>query len=40
MRKSLMSALFGIYVAEGKIDLSSTLKELGIDDLTPPTEME
>jgi len=27
-------------VAEGKIDLSSTLKELGIDDLTPLTEVE
>jgi CubicO group peptidase (beta-lactamase class C family) len=40
MRKSLMSALFGIYVAEGKIDLSPTLKELGIDDLTPLTEVE
>jgi len=40
MRKSLMSAPFGIYVAEGKIDLSSTLKELGIDDLTPLTEVE
>jgi len=40
MRKSLMSALYGIYVAEGKIDLSATLKELGIDDLTPLTEVE
>src|SRR5512139_3144007 len=40
MRKSVMSALYGIYVAEGKIELSSTLKELGIDDLTPLTEAE
>lgn len=40
MRKSLMSALYGIYVAEGKIDLSATLQELGIDDLTPLTEVE
>lgn len=40
MRKSLMGALCGIYVAEGKIDLGSVLKELGIEDLTPPTEME
>jgi CubicO group peptidase (beta-lactamase class C family) len=40
MRKSLISALYGIYVAEGKIDLSATLKDLGIDDLTPLTEVE
>jgi CubicO group peptidase (beta-lactamase class C family) len=40
MRKSLISALYGIFVAEGKIDLSATLKELGIDDLTPLTELE
>jgi len=40
MRKSLMSALYGIYVAEGKIDLKTTLKELGIDDKTPLTEVE
>jgi CubicO group peptidase (beta-lactamase class C family) len=40
MRKSLMSALYGIYVAEGKIDLTATLKDLGIDDLTPLTEVE
>ncbi|MGB3503653.1 MAG: serine hydrolase [Mesorhizobium sp.] len=35
VRKSLMSALYGIAVAEGKIDLSSTLEELGIDDRLP-----
>jgi hypothetical protein len=40
MRKSLLSALYGIYVAEGKIDLSRTLADLGIDDLTPLTEAE
>ena len=28
MRKSLISALYGIYVAEGKIDLTATLKGL------------
>jgi CubicO group peptidase (beta-lactamase class C family) len=40
MRKSLISALYGIYVADGKIDLSATLKDLGIDDRTPLTEVE
>jgi CubicO group peptidase (beta-lactamase class C family) len=40
MRKSLISALYGIYVADGKIDLTATLKELGIDDLTPLTDVE
>lgn len=40
MRKSLMSALCGIYEAEGKIDLNATLGELGIDDKTPLTEIE
>jgi CubicO group peptidase (beta-lactamase class C family) len=40
MRKSLMSALYGIYVADGRIDLNATLKQLGIDDLTPLTELE
>jgi CubicO group peptidase (beta-lactamase class C family) len=40
MRKSLLSALYGIYVAEGKIDISRTLDELGIDDHTPLTEAE
>ena len=33
MRKSLMSAMYGIYEAEGKIDLNKTLSQLGIDDL-------
>jgi CubicO group peptidase (beta-lactamase class C family) len=40
MRKSLISALYGIYVAEGRIDLTATLKELDIDDHTPLTEVE
>jgi len=40
IRKSLISALYGIYVADGKIDTSKTLKELGIDDYTPLTEVE
>jgi CubicO group peptidase (beta-lactamase class C family) len=40
MRKSLMSALYGVYAAEGKIDLNATLGELGIDDKTPLTDVE
>jgi CubicO group peptidase (beta-lactamase class C family) len=40
MRKSLISALYGIYVGEGKIDLTLTLRDLGIDDFTPLTEVE
>ena len=35
MRKPLMSALIGIHVEEGDIDLSQTMKELGIDDVEP-----
>ncbi len=35
MRKSLLSALIGIYVDEGHIDLSKTVEELGIDDIEP-----
>jgi len=35
-----MSALYGIYVANGAIDTTQTLEELGIDDLTPLTEAE
>ncbi len=37
MRKSFLSALYGIHVAEGSIDLDMTLEELGIDDSTPLT---
>jgi len=40
VRKSLLSGLYGIYVAEGKIDLSKTLAELGIDDKVPLSEEE
>lgn len=40
MRKSLMSALHGVYVAEGAIDTSKTLEDLGIDDIVPLTERE
>lgn len=35
VRKSLVSALFGIAVSEGRINLGSTLAELGIDDKPP-----
>ena len=39
IRKSFLSALIGIHVEEGNIDLSKTMEELGIDDcehsLTP-----
>ena len=41
VRKSFMSMLYGMYVAEGKIDLSRTLAELNIDDVEPPlTDVE
>ena len=35
MRKSLLSALIGIHVEGGHIDMSKTIKELGIDDKEP-----
>jgi len=35
VRKSLLSALYGIAVAEGRIDLSASLAALGIDDNPP-----
>ena len=35
IRKSFLSALYGIYVEDGKIDLSATMAELGIDDNEP-----
>jgi CubicO group peptidase (beta-lactamase class C family) len=35
VRKSLLSALYGIAVSEGRIDLSSSLADLGIDDNAP-----
>jgi CubicO group peptidase (beta-lactamase class C family) len=41
VRKSLLSALIGIAVAERKISLDSTLGQLGIDDNAPPlTDVE
>ena len=35
IRKSFLSALYGIHVHEGRIDLSATLEKLGIDDNEP-----
>ena len=35
MRKSLLSALIGIHVDQGNIDLSKTIEELEIDDYDP-----
>jgi CubicO group peptidase (beta-lactamase class C family) len=40
MRKSFLSALYGIHVKKGNIDLDLTLEELGIDDTTPLTPVE
>jgi CubicO group peptidase (beta-lactamase class C family) len=40
IRKSLLSALYGIHVAAGTIDLSTTLGELGIDDTAPSLTKE
>jgi CubicO group peptidase (beta-lactamase class C family) len=40
MRKSFLSALYGIEVANGTIDLGATLEELGIDDDPPLTLAE
>ena len=39
-RKSLLSALYGIHVDEGNIDMQATLAELGIDDSPPLTGAE
>jgi CubicO group peptidase (beta-lactamase class C family) len=36
VRKSLISALYGIYAAEGKIDIDQTLEQAGIDDSPSP----
>jgi CubicO group peptidase (beta-lactamase class C family) len=35
VRKSVLGMLFGKYVVSGKINLASTVKELGLDDLEP-----
>jgi len=40
IRKSLLSALIGIHVNEGRIDLEATLGELGVDDREGLTERE
>lgn len=40
VRKSLLSALYGIAAAEGKIDISASLGALGIDEITPLSEIE
>jgi CubicO group peptidase (beta-lactamase class C family) len=40
VRKSLISALYGIYSAEGAIDINQTLEELGIDDSPDPLTKE
>lgn len=36
IRKSLLSALYGIYSSEGVIDINQTLEQLGIDDSPDP----
>jgi CubicO group peptidase (beta-lactamase class C family)/dienelactone hydrolase len=40
IRKPMLNALYGIYVEKGVIDLDMTLGEVGIDDITPLTELE
>jgi CubicO group peptidase (beta-lactamase class C family) len=40
VRKSFLSALYGIHVTNGSIDLEATLEELEIDDDPPLTEAE
>ncbi|MEQ8714340.1 MAG: serine hydrolase [Cyclobacteriaceae bacterium] len=40
MRKSLLNAMIGRAIDEGRFQLSTTLSELGIDDKTPLTETE
>lgn len=35
IRKALLNSLYGIAIAEGKIDTSMTLRELGISDIEP-----
>ena len=36
VRKTLLSALYGIYASEGVIDINQTLEQLGIDDSPDP----
>lgn len=40
IRKSFLSALYGIHVEEGEIDLDQTLGDLGIDDLNGLSDLE
>ncbi len=40
VRKSLLSALYGVHVGNGNIDLKKTLAELGIDDKPSLTDAE
>ncbi|HWW96689.1 MAG TPA: hypothetical protein VNY74_03290, partial [Edaphobacter sp.] len=40
VRKSLISALYGIYSSEGLIDINETLEQLGIDDSPDPLTKE
>ena len=39
-RKSVLSMLMGKYLASGKLDLSKTVKQLGLDDTVPFTPLE
>jgi CubicO group peptidase (beta-lactamase class C family) len=39
-RKSLLSALYGIYVADSKVDTSLTLEQLGVEEKIPLTTKE
>ncbi len=40
VRKSVLAMLYGSYVAQGKIDLSKTVVELGLTDVQPFLEVE
>jgi CubicO group peptidase (beta-lactamase class C family) len=40
VRKSLLSALIGIYVDRGQMRLDKTIAELGIDDISPLSDKE
>ncbi len=40
IRKPFLSALYGIHVTRGEIDLNATLQELGIDDIPPSLTAE
>jgi hypothetical protein len=40
VRKSILSALYGNYVRAGRIDLNTTIEQLGLDDDPPLTEQE